>query len=110
MTTFDDREKSMEKKFALEEELEFRINARKHKLVGLWAASRLGKSGAEAEAYAKEVVMADFESDNHGAIVAKLLRDAADAGNSLTEKEVRIALDQCDREARRQIMQEQHTS
>ena len=61
MTTFDDREKSFEKKFEHDQELQFKVNARKNKLLGLWAAGLMGKTGADAEAYAKDIVMAEFE-------------------------------------------------
>ena len=61
MTTFDKREEGFEKKFAHDEELRFKANARRNKLLGHWAAEKLGLTGADAEAYAKEVVMADFE-------------------------------------------------
>src|SRR5712691_11114602 len=61
MTTFDKREEGFEKQFAHDEELRFKANARRNKLLGLWAAQKLGLSGAEAEAYAKAVVVADFE-------------------------------------------------
>ena len=61
MTTFDKREEGFEKKFAIDEELKFKANARRNRLLGLWAAAKLGLSGAEADAYAKEVVVADFE-------------------------------------------------
>ena len=61
MTTFDKREEGFEKKFALDEELRFKANARRNKLLGHWAAEKLGLTGADAEAYAKTVVMADFE-------------------------------------------------
>ena len=61
MTTFDQRKDAFENKFALDEELRFKATARRNKLLGLWAAEKLGKSGAEADAYAKSVVVADFE-------------------------------------------------
>src|SRR3954454_1176648 len=61
MTTFDKREEGFERKFALDEELRFRATARRNKILGLWAAGRLGKAGADAEGYAKSVVLADFE-------------------------------------------------
>ena len=63
MTTFDKREEGFEKKFAHDEELRFKATARRNKNLGLWAAEKLGKSGPDAEAYAKEVVLADFESE-----------------------------------------------
>src|SRR3979490_165920 len=61
MTTFDKREEGFEKQFARDEELKFKASARRNKLLGLWAAEKLGLPGAQAEAYAKEVIMADFE-------------------------------------------------
>ncbi len=65
MTTFDDRENAFENKFAHDAEMQFRAEARRNKLVGLWAAGLLGKSGDDAAAYAKEVVLADFEEAGH---------------------------------------------
>ena len=62
MTTFDKREEGFEKKFAIDEELRFKATARRNKFLGLWAAEKLGLSGAEADAYAKDVVLADFEA------------------------------------------------
>ena len=61
MTTFDKREEGFEKQFVHDEELKFKAVARRNRMLGLWAAQKLGLSGAQAEAYAKEVVMADFE-------------------------------------------------
>lgn len=89
MTTFDDREKSFERKYALDEELAFKVNARRHKLLGLWAAEKLGKSGADAEAYAKDVVRADFESAGDDDVIAKVLIDFTRAGIKLSEKDIR---------------------
>jgi hypothetical protein len=75
MTTFDKREEGFEKQFALEEELRFKATARCNKLVGLWAAEKLGLTGADAENYAKSVVMADFaEQGDHG-VLGKIRRD-----------------------------------
>jgi hypothetical protein len=75
MTTFDKREEGFEKKFALDEELRFRANARRNKLLGLWAAEKLGLSGADAEAYAKEVVLADLEEAGEEDVFRKLRKD-----------------------------------
>jgi len=75
MTTFDKREEGFEKKFAHDEELRFKANARRNKLLGLWAAEKLGLSGAEAEAYAKEVVMADFEEAGDEDVFRKVRKD-----------------------------------
>jgi hypothetical protein len=75
MTTFDKREEGFEKKFAHDEELRFKAMARRNKLLGLWAAGKLGMSGADADAYAKEVVMADLEEAGDADVVRKLRRD-----------------------------------
>jgi hypothetical protein len=74
-TTFDKREEGFEKQFAHDEELRFKAMARRNKMLGLWAAGLLGKSGADAEAYAKEVVLAEFEEGGDEAIVRKLGKD-----------------------------------
>ena len=71
MTTFDDREKAFEKKFEHDQDLQFKATARKNKLLGLWAAGLMGKSGADAEAYAKEVVVADFEKPGDSDVIAQ---------------------------------------
>ena len=75
MTTFDKREEGFEKKFAHDEELRFKANARRNKLLGLWAAEKLGLSGAEADAYAKEVVLADFEQAGDEDVFQKIRKD-----------------------------------
>jgi len=75
MSTFDDRESAFENKFAHDEEMQFKAVARRNKLLGLWAAEVMGKSGAEAEAYAKEVVIADFEEAGHEDVVRKVAGD-----------------------------------
>jgi hypothetical protein len=81
MTTFDKREEGFEKQFAHDEELRFKAIARRNKMLGLWAAGLLGKSGADAEAYAKEVVLAEFDEGGDDAIVRKLLSDLAGKTN-----------------------------
>jgi hypothetical protein len=75
MTTFNDREKGFENKFAHDEAMQFKAQARRNKLVGLWAAALLGKTGAEAEDYAKEVVRADFVEVGHEDVYRKLAAD-----------------------------------
>ena len=75
MTTFDKREEGFEKQFAHDEELKFKATARRNKLLGLWAAEKLGLSGAEAEDYAKSVVMADFEEAGDHDVLHKIRRD-----------------------------------
>ena len=75
MTTFDKREEGFEKKFAHDEELRFKANARRNKLLGLWAAEKLGLSGTEADVYAKDVVMADFEESGDDDVFRKIRTD-----------------------------------
>lgn len=89
MTTFDKREQGFEGKFAHDEELAFKINARRNKLVGLWAAGQLGKSGADADAYAKEVIMSDFEEIGDDDLVRKIMKDFEAAKLAITEKQLR---------------------
>ena len=106
MTTFDDREKSFEKKFEKDQELQFKVNARRNKLLGLWAAGLLGKSGADAEAYAKEVVMADFEKPGDSDVMHKLMKDLAAAGKPTEEHTIRKQSDRLVDEAKKQVMTE----
>src|SRR5688572_24893122 len=80
MTTFDNRKDTFEKKFVHDEELRFKATARRNKLLGLWAADRLGKSGAEAEAYAKSVVMADFQEAGDDDVLRKVQADLEAGG------------------------------
>jgi hypothetical protein len=75
MSTFDKREEGFERKFAHDEEVRFKARARRNKLIGLWAAQRLGLSGDAAEAYAKEIVAADFEAPGDDDVVARIRRD-----------------------------------
>ena len=82
MSTFDDREHAFEAKFAHDEEMLFKATARCNKLVGLWAAELLGKTGDEAEAYAKTVVIADFEEAGHEDVVRKLVGDLGDKADA----------------------------
>jgi hypothetical protein len=84
MTTFDDREKAFERKFAHDEELQFRTVARRNRLLGLWAAELLGKTGDEAAEYALEVVRADFKEAGHEDVVEKLRGDLGDLADEAT--------------------------
>jgi hypothetical protein len=90
MTTFDKREDGFEKKFAHDEELRFKAMARRNKLLGQWAAGILGKSGAEAEAYAKEVVLADFEETGDNDVLHKIAKDLQSKG--VTEQQIRAQM------------------
>jgi hypothetical protein len=106
MTTFDDREKAFEAKYEHDEELKFKVNARRNKLLGLWAAELLGKTGADAEAYAKEVVMADFEKPGDADVMQKLVKDLAAGGKPTEEHTIRKHADRLADEAKKQIMTE----
>jgi hypothetical protein len=89
MTTFDKREEGFEKKFAHDEELRFKANARRNKLLGLWAAEKLGLSGSAAEAYAKEVVVADFEEAGDDDVFRKLRKDFDAKGIAQSDQDLR---------------------
>ena len=101
MTTFDKREEGFEKKFAHDEELRFKATARRNKLLGLWAAEQLGKTGADADAYAKEVVVADFEEAGDDDVLRKVVGDLA--GTGITEQQVREKMVALLAEAVRQV-------
>jgi hypothetical protein len=101
MTTFDKREEAFEKKFALDEEQRFKALARRNKLLGLWVASRLGMSGDEANAYAKEVVAADFVEA--GGVVRKVIADLDANGIAISEAELRMKMDELMAEAAAQV-------
>ena len=89
MTTFDKREEGFEKKFAHDEELRFKANARRNKLLGLWAAEKLGISGDAANVYAKEVVMADFEEAGDGDVFHKVRKDLDAKGITVSDQDLR---------------------
>jgi hypothetical protein len=89
VTTFDDRESAFENKFAHDADMQFRAEARRNKLLGLWAAELLGKSGDEAQAYAREVVKADFEEAGHEDVVRKV---AGDLGERATPDQIRAKM------------------
>jgi hypothetical protein len=92
MTTFDKREEGFEKKFALDEELKFKAEARGNKLLGLWVAAQLGLSGDEANAYAREVVAAEFEEAGDADVVRKVMGDLATKGVAVTEAQIRAKM------------------
>lgn len=105
MTTFDERQRAFEAQFARDSELQFRVAARRNKLLGLWAADLLGLTPPEAEAYAKAVVQADFEEAGDEDVVRKVYGDLSAKGLDVSEHVVRRALDEKALEARRQIME-----
>lgn len=89
MTTFDKREEAFERKFALDEEQAFLANARRTRMLGEWAAERLGRSGEDAQAYAREVVQTDFQRPGDSDVMEKLTGDFSAAGLAVTEEEIR---------------------
>lgn len=89
MSTFDQRKDAFENKFAHDEELRFKATARRNKLLGLWAAQKLGKAGADADAYAKAVVLADFEEAGDEDVLRKVKADFASANVTVTDEEIR---------------------
>src|SRR5258707_3855118 len=94
MSSFDKREEGFEKKFAMDEESKFKAMARRNRLLGLWAAEKLGISGDAAAAYAKEVVAANFEQPGENDVVHKVMRDLAGKGVVLTEAQLRAKMDE----------------
>jgi len=94
MTTFDKREEAFEKKYAVDEELKFKAGARRNRMLGLWVAEKLGKTGADADAYAKEVIVAEFEDAHEAAVVNKVVNDLAAKGVSLSEADIRTRMDE----------------
>lgn len=104
MTDFNDRERAEEAKFAMDEDTQFRITARRNRLLGQWAAERMGLSAVEAEAYAKAVVQADFEEAGDEDVIRKLLGDLTSAGVEVSEGDIRAALDAQMVEARRALL------
>jgi hypothetical protein len=105
MTQFDDRERAFETKFAHDEEMKFRIVARRNRLLGEWAARKMGLSDEEKDAYAKDVVRADFEEAGDEDVIRKVLGDLTNAGIDTSDSEIREALEHNSVEARRQIIE-----
>jgi hypothetical protein len=107
MSQFDDRETAFENKFARDEEMAFRVTARRNKLVGQWAAAKMGLTAEETDSYAKSVVQADFEEAGDEDVVRKLLGDLTAAGVEVSDEDIRTALADKTVEARRQLMEAQ---
>ncbi|MDJ0858312.1 MAG: DUF1476 domain-containing protein [Dinoroseobacter sp.] len=103
MTTFDDREHAFEAKFAHDAEMQFKADARRNKLLGLWAAELMGKTGADADAYAREVVKSDFEEAGHEDVYRKV---SGDLGELADEETIRGKMAELLIEAKAQIMSE----
>ena len=107
MTTFDDRERAFETKFARDDEMAFRVTARRNKLIGQWAAGLMGLTPEETDAYAKSVIQADFEEAGDEDVLRKLLGDLTAAGVEADDAAIRTALADKTVEARRQLMESQ---
>lgn len=103
MTQFDDRERAAEAKFQLDQDQEFRAQARRAKLLGLWAAGHLGMSGEEADGYAKTVVISDLEEKGEEDLYRKVKADLEAKSVALSEHQVRSKMAELLDEARRQI-------
>lgn len=107
MTTFDDRERAFEAKYARDEEMAFRVTARRNRLLGQWAAAMMALTPEETDAYAKAVVQADFEESGDEDVIRKLLGDLTAAGIEVDDAAVRAAVEEMTVEARRQLMEAQ---
>jgi hypothetical protein len=107
MSTFNERERAFETKYARDQDMQFRIVARRNKLLGLWAANLMGLSQAEADSYASDVIRADFEEAGDEDVVRKVLGDLTSAGVDCDDVRIREALAHKTVEARRQLMESQ---
>ena len=105
MTTFDNREKDFEARFKHDQELQFKVTARRNRLLGMWAAERMALSGDAAQAYAREVVNAEFHGGDRN-VIDKLVADLAAKGQQVTAAQVKFELDHFAEQAKQQIMQE----
>ena len=105
MTQFDDRERAFETKFAHDQDMNFRIIARRNRLLGEWAARKMALSDEETAAYAKDVVRADFEEAGDEDVIRKVLGDLTAAGIEVSDAEIREALEHKAVDAKRQIIE-----
>jgi hypothetical protein len=105
MTTFDDRERAFEAKYVRDEDMAFRVTARRNKLLGQWAAAKMGLTPEETDAYAKAVVQADFEEAGDEDVIRKLVGDMLAANVEIDEATVRSAIEEKMVEARRQLIE-----
>jgi hypothetical protein len=107
MTTFDDRERAFEEKFVRDQDLQFKILARRNRMVAKWAADLMKLTDVEADAYAKDIIRADFEEAGDEDVIRKLLGDLTSAGVDIDESRIREALHEKHVEARRQFIEAQ---
>jgi hypothetical protein len=94
MTTFDKREEGFERKFVVDQELQFKATARRNKLLGLWAADQFGIGGDAADAYAREIIATEVEQAGDAQIVDKIARDLSGKGVTMTEAQIRIKMEE----------------
>lgn len=106
MDSFDDRAKAFEDKFAHDRELQFKATARRNKLLGIWAAGQIGKSGDELDEYVKSVVISDFAEPGDEDVLRKVYGDFEAAGVSISREELRLQMDRLLQEAMRQLAEE----
>lgn len=106
MSQFDDRKKGFEKKFEKDQELQFKATARRNRLLGMWAADLMGLKGGDADAYAKDVVKADFELPGDEDVVRKVMGDLKAKGVAQSEHQVRKKMDELFGVAKEQLMKE----
>ena len=106
MSGFDDREKGFEAKYKRDQEFDFKVQARRNKLLGLWAAELMGIGGDDAEAYAKEVVVSDFDEPGDDDVLRKVLGDFQGKGTDMDERQLRKKMDELMDTARQQLMDE----
>jgi hypothetical protein len=107
MTQFDDREKAFESMYARDQEMQFKITARRNRLLGQWAAKKMGLTEAESEAYAKDVIRADFEEAGDEDVIRKLLGDLTSAGVEIDDAAIRAQVEHKTVEARRHFVEAQ---
>lgn len=107
MTQFNDRERAFESKFAHDEEMKFRLIARRNRLLGEWAAAKMSLSEEETSSYAKDVVRADFEEAGDEDVIRKVLGDLTAAGIEISDAEIRQTLEHKTAEAKRQLIEAQ---
>lgn len=105
MTTFDERERAFEAKFARDQEMQFRIHARRDRLLGQWAAERMGLTDVEAETYARDLIRSDFETISDDDVVRRLMGDFTAAGVDIDEAEIRSRIEEKTIAARRQLIE-----
>jgi len=106
MASFDDREKGYERKFAHDQELEFRAKARRDMMFALWVAPQLGLTGAEAEKYSRSLAVTAYEKGHEDKLVARILQDLSAKGIQTTERQLRKRLTELHEMAREQVMKE----